>query len=166
MPWRRSARLACRLSGPLGRWRPPPHSPTSPNEPASDDGGGLVWVRQGCSGKPCSRRLRRRSASACSTDFMALCRARNLPAATAQATGPLRRTLGFGAAILRDLVRPPSGPPLGVARSDRSVSRTRSAEYSWAVRRSRPPPPRPWIGASLAPSVDAWGLAARRVVTG
>src|SRR6266540_3018623 len=52
----------------------------------------------------------------------------------------------------------------GSRRSDRSVSLARSAAYSWAVRRSRPPRPGPWIGASLALSVEVSGLAVRWVV--
>jgi hypothetical protein len=54
----------------------------------------------------------------------------------------------------------------GSRASDRAVSLARSAAYSRAVLRSRPPPPGLWTGVSLALSVELSGLAARRVVTG
>jgi hypothetical protein len=46
----------------------------------------------------------------------------------------------------------------GSRRNDRSVSLARSAAYSWTVRRSRPPRPGPWIGASSALPVEVLGL--------
>jgi hypothetical protein len=54
----------------------------------------------------------------------------------------------------------------GSRASDRCVSLARSAAYSSAVRRSRPPRPGPWIGACSALSAGVCGLVARRVVNG
>jgi len=54
----------------------------------------------------------------------------------------------------------------GSRASDRAVSLARSAAYSSAVRRSRPPRPGPWIGACSALSAGVWGLVARRAVNG
>src|SRR6266545_820806 len=70
------------------------------------------------------------------------------------ASGSVLRS--FGSSFVRLRVH-----RFGSRRSDRSVSRARSAAYSAAVRRSRPPLPGAWIGASLALPVEVWALVAR-----
>lgn len=65
--------------------------------------------------------------------------------ATGRAGGLLRRSLGLGAAILREFVRPPSGPPLRVA-AQRSV---RFAREVGCVLSGCPP-----VAAAAAGAVD------------
>jgi hypothetical protein len=138
-----------------GLARPPPFQrgagpalrPSSPAAPVATPPARHGAPSRPSSGSPTSRRRSRRSSR------------RALLTRYGGASGSVLRS--FGSSFVRLRVH-----RSGSRASDWSVSLARSAAYSWAVRRSRPPRPGPWIGPSLALLVEVWGLVARGVVNG